>query len=232
MATTIKELLAAIAKQPGATVPAEALAAVERQHEGMVIADPAALIQEGHVTVPKSVYDSKTEDLKKYKEESRRLGQERDDLKAAVDAGQGATRQVIDALKGDNARLKKIADAFTAEKKEAWDAMKESIPETLKQYYSFPKEGEELTVEQLLSNAAKLDEHTAAGVSFETAGGNGADKGAGTATGGSPPKSPPAGGKGTGGRLAWGNKSPVDKITVGYSDPNAPKTHEARFDGK
>ena len=225
----VKEVLAAVRKQ-GVEVSDAAAAAVEKQFEGMLVVSPDAALQEGHVSVPKSVYDGKTEDLRKFKEESRALKQERDDLKAALDASAGSSRTVVDTLRADNARLLKMSEAYVAEKKEAWEAVKGSIPEALQRYYAFPKEGEELSVEALLSNVAKLDEHTAAGVAFETPQPDPA-RAAGPPAAGTP-RSPASGGARSASRQAWENKSPVEKIAAGYADPGAAREHTVRFDGK
>jgi hypothetical protein len=222
----VKELIDALVKQ-GVEVSAAARSVVEKDFGSLVLADKDSLLEDGHVSVPKKVYDDKTDDLRKYKEESRRLAKERDELEATISAG--TNTKVVDALKSENEQLKQIAAKFVAERREAWEAVKDGIPEELKKYYTFPKdEKDELSDEALLANVAKLEEHVAAGVKF----GDDVDGGDGRPpqrTGGTP-RSAAAGSTGKHGKDAWAGKNPIEKIKHGYLQTGAPKEHSAKFE--
>jgi hypothetical protein len=201
------EVLSFLKKQ-GVEVSAEAEATAKKKFDGQVLVPSDRVLAEGMIAISKDFNDSKTEDLKTFKERARKAEAERDELRQVLDSGENTSKKKVEKLLAENERLKSLADAHLSEKKQLWKDMAEKIPEPMKKFFKFPEKDKELTDEETLANVSKLKEYT--------------DIGAIKIDGASPPPgtphSPPGGGPQRTDTKAWESLPPAEKIKYGYRE--------------
>ena len=194
-------------KAQGVEVSAEAGAAAKKQFSGQVLVPSDRVLSDGMIAIAKDFNDSKSEDLKTFKERARKAEAERDELKQVLDSGENTSKKKVEKLLAENERLKALADAHLSEKKQLWKDMAEKIPEPMKKFFKFAEKDKELSDEEILVNVSKLKEY--------------ADIGAIKVDGETQPtpngaKSPPGGGKQRTDDKAWRNLPANDKLKYGY----------------
>ena len=195
-------------KKQGVEVSAEAEAAAKKEFDGQVLVPSDKVLADGMIAIAKDFNDSKTDDLRSYKEKLRKAEAERDELKQVLDSGESTGKKKVEKLLAENERLKSLADAHLSEKKQQWKDMAEKIPEPMKKFFKFPEEGKELADEEILVNVTKLREYTDIG----------AIKTDGAFTAPSASKSAPGGGKERIDTKAWENLPASEKIKFGYRE--------------
>jgi hypothetical protein len=196
-------------KAQGVEVSAEAGAAAKKQFSGQVLVPSDRVLADGMIAIAKDFNDSKSEDLKAYKERARKAEAERDELKQVLDSGENTSKKKVEKLLEENARLKNLADAHLSEKKQLWKDMAEKIPEPMKKFFKFAEKDKELTDEEILVNVSKLREYTDIGAIK-------ADGELESAPAGS--KAPPGGGPRRTDDKAWRNLPAGEKIKLGYAE--------------
>ena len=205
MAKKFKEVLDFLKKQ-GVEISSDAADAVKKEFGEQMLASENEIVKEGYVVVPQKVYDEKTDDLSKWKERARKAEDRSNDLKAALDAGDSENAKLAEKWKTEFEKMNPLAQKYIEALKSGWTEVAETIPDDLKEFYVFPKEGEELSQADLEKNVLKVAEHRKLGV-FEIEEGSGEGK-----------KIPPTGKKQSVKKPGEGDegKSRTDLMAEGY----------------
>lgn len=160
----VSMILQALKDNAGIDIPAESQQAAETALEGLPLSTSDKVLQEGQIAVFKQAWDSRGEDLHKFKEKARELADELGNLKDTIKAGDSTSAKLIDDLKTRIKQLEPLNEKLLAAAASRWENLAGTIPEAQKKAFAFAKEAEEgkdpepLTPDQVVANLDKYDE--------------------------------------------------------------------------
>lgn len=127
--------------------------------EAFVFVDTDSVLKDGQIAVTEASHKSKMDDLQSYKASSKKFEKQYKEIKSVLDSGDTHNAKLLESLKTTNERQQKIVNQFTADAKARWESGKESIPEALAKKFAVPKEGEELSDDDVFANLERLEEY-------------------------------------------------------------------------
>jgi hypothetical protein len=174
------------------------------------------VLQEGQIAVWKKAWEARGEDLADFKEKFREARDELASLKDTIKSGDSTSVKLIEDLKTRIKQLEPLNVKLLAAAASRWKGLEGSIPDETKKAFTFPKEAEEgkkpipLTPEQVVANLDKYDEY--AGLGFPGFGTTKDAKSGKPAVGAAKTTT----GKEKGKQPDWRDKTPNEKVAVGY----------------
>ena len=175
---------------------------------------------EGKTLVPEGQFKERGADIIKWKETARAADADNKRLKEAMDAGDSENKRLADKWKKAYETQQPLVEAMLTERKGEWNDVVKAIPENVAKYLKMPKEGEELSDVDIVSNLAELKKLQELGAWKPEEQTNIDDK---TNQDGQQHQKQPYANRagGGGGKLDMSDMTPGQKLQAGYKNQNA-----------
>jgi hypothetical protein len=126
--------------------------------------DAGEFLGEGQEIIATSEKRGFKDDLTKLRKRAKEAEETRDEYKEALDAGDSVNKSKAEKLQIRVDELEPVIEELTGVHREIWKAAEESIPDNLQKRFRKPKEGEELSVGDLVHNVRRLNEYREDGI--------------------------------------------------------------------
>lgn len=165
---TIKSVIEFL-RGKGVEISDDAQVAADRRYGEQVFAPSDKVLSDGDVKLTAAFNKERTEDLQRFKEESRRLAASLREAEDSLVRGDKVSSQKLQVALAENEKLKAVSEIYMADQRTIWGSVAAlhkdgKLPEAAAKFYTFPEDGGDLDDEQIIRNVAKYREHQALGI--------------------------------------------------------------------